>query len=69
MNTKRKEFIGLLGGVLNSEARKVHTAFMDKWDFKNEDNANYDAPENAERCRKIWKKCRRDRLAFMTLRA
>ena len=47
------EFIGPLEGVLNNKAREVHTVFMEKWDFENEDNANYDSAEKAKRRRQI----------------
>ena len=37
------EFISLLGEVLRGEAKDVLASFLDKWDFENEENENWEA--------------------------
>ena len=59
------EYIGLMGGILLGEARDVHAAFLDTWDFEDVDNTNYPAAVDAERRRTIWREYRRDREAYM----
>ena len=63
------EYLGLVGGLLSNEARDVHSAFIDKWDFEDVDNPNFQAADDAERRRTIWREYRRDREAYMRLRA
>ena len=41
-------------GVLLGEAKDVLAGFLDKWDFKNVENENWEAAEDAERRRQIW---------------
>ena len=63
------EYVGLIGGILLGEARDVHAAFLDTWNFEDVDNTNYQAAVDAERRRTIWREYRRDREAYMRLRA
>ena len=41
----------------------------DKWDFQNVENENWEAAEDAERRRQIWREYRCDRTAYKSLRA
>ena len=34
------EYIRLMRGVLGGEAKDVHAAFLDMWDFEDVDNTN-----------------------------
>ena len=63
------EFLGLVGGLLINEARDVHSAFIDRWDFEDTENPNFHAAQDAERRRIIWRGYRRDREAYSRLRA
>ena len=63
------EFINLMQGVLLGEAKDVLAGFLDKWDFKNVENENWEAAEDAERRRQIWREYRCDRTAYKSLRA
>ena len=63
------EYLGLVGGLLSNEARDVHSAFIDKWDFEDIDNPNFQVVDDAKRRRTIWREYRRDREAYMRLRA
>ena len=38
------EFLGLLGPRTQGEARAVHVAFMEKWDFEDLENPDLDQP-------------------------
>ena len=58
------EFLGLVGGLLINEARDVHSAFIDRWDFEDVENPNFEAAEDAERRRAIYRGYRRDREAY-----
>ena len=62
------EFISLLGEVLRGEAKDVLASFMDRWDFENEDNENWEAADDAERGRQIWREYRCDLTAYKSLR-
>ena len=45
------EFINLMQGILLGEAKDVLVGFLDKWDFQNVENENWEAAEDAERRR------------------
>ena len=45
----RWEFLGLMGGILSYEARDVHSTFLNRWDFENVDDRNFQAVDDAER--------------------
>ena len=63
------EFLGLLGPRMQGEARAVHVAFMERWDFDDADNQDLEVAQDAERRRQLWRDFRRDNTAYMTLRA
>ena len=63
------EFLGLLGPRTQREARAIHVAFMEKWDFEDLDNPDLEVAQDAERRRQLWQDFRRDNTAYMTLRA
>ena len=63
------EFLGLLGPRMQGEARAVHVAFMERWDFEDADNQDLEVAQDAERRRQLWRDYRRDNTAYMTLRA
>ena len=45
------EFINLLQGILKGEVRDVLAGILDRWDFNNPDNENWEAANDAERRR------------------
>ena len=61
------EFLNLLGNVLAGEARDVHTAFMEEWDFQSVTNPNREEALRMENIRHLWRIYRRDRTAYLTL--
>ena len=63
------EFLGLLGPRMQGEARAVHVAFMERWDFEDEGNQDLEVARDTERRRQLWRDFRRDNAAYMTLRA
>ena len=63
------EFMMLLGTTLTGEAREVHNAYMDDHSFTNRSNPHYRRARRAERIRVLWRVYRRDRSAFLSLRA
>ena len=56
-------------GILCGEAKHVLAGYLDRWDFKNMKNENWEAADDAERRRQIWREYRCDRVAFKSLRA
>lgn len=63
------EFINLLQGTLKGEAKDVLAGILYRWDFKNSDNDNWEAVNDAKRRRHIWREYRCDRTAYKSLRA
>lgn len=62
------EFIKLLGPRVLGEARAVHMAFMDFWDFENGQNPILEDAFGEERRRKLWRDHRRDEGANVIMR-
>ena len=63
------EFIGQLGTIMSGEAKDVHTAWVDKWDFDSSENENIQAAEFVERRRQEYREWRSNRTAWKKLRA
>ena len=63
------EFLRLLAPTMTGEAREVHNAYMDEWNFVNRSNPNFRRARRAERLRAVFRVYRRDRSAFLSLRA
>ena len=63
------EFMRLLGSTVTGEVREVHNAYMDEWNFTDCSNPNFRRARRAERLRAIFRVYRRDRSAFLSLRA
>ena len=63
------EFLKMLGPRLQGEVRAVHVSFMDYWDFENLRNPILEEALDAERRRQMWRNYRRDRAAYLTMRA
>ena len=63
------EFLRMLAPTVTGEARKVHNAYMDEWNFVNRSNPNFRRARRAERLRAVFRVHRRDRSAFLSLRA
>ena len=61
------KFLGLLGARLQGEARGVHVAFMDTWDFENIENPILDEAQDVERRRQLWRDCKRDNTAYFVV--
>ena len=55
-------FLDLPGVPLGGEAREVHNAFLDEWNFK--DRHNNRRARRAEHNRALWRSHRRERTAF-----
>lgn len=49
------EFLTLLGSKLSGEARGVHVAFMDTWDFENADNPAIAEAQDVEESHQLWR--------------
>ena len=63
------EFLRLLAPTVTGEAREVHNAYMDEWNFTNRANPNFRQAQRAERLRAVFRVYRRDRSTFLSLRA
>ena len=63
------EFLKMLGLRLQGEARAVHVAFMDYWDFENDQNPILEEALDVERRRQLWRDYRRDEAAYRTMKA
>ena len=55
--------------TVTGEAREVHNAYMDEWNFTNRANPNFRRARRAERLRAVFRVYGRDRSAFLSLRA
>ena len=62
------ENLNLLRVTLTGEAREVHSAFMDEWNYVDRSNPNYQWARRAERAQVSWRNYRPDQAAFLTLR-
>ena len=60
---------GSAGPRMQGEARAVHVAFTERWDFEDADNLELKVAQDAERRRQLWRDFRRDNTAYVTLRA
>ena len=63
------KFMRLLGLPVTGEAREVHNAYMDEWSFTDRSNPDFRRARRAERLRAVFLVSRRDRYAFLSLRA